>query len=196
MSTMAEPKAHVTPEDLLAMPDGKHYELVEGHILERNVSALSSIVTARLTSRLDQFCEAHQLGWIIGSECGYRCFPEEPGKMRRADVSFVRLDRLPEAQLSEGYLHLAPDLAAEVVSPNDLLYEVDRKIDDYLAAGVRLIWVVNPEQRTVRVQRNGNALLSLLRENDELDGEDVLPGFRCRVGDLFPGGIKGSPKAV
>lgn len=196
MSTMAEPKVHVTPEDLLAMPDGKHYELVDGDIRERDVSALSSIVTARLTSRLDQFCEAHQLGWIIGSECGYRCFPQEPNKLWRADVSFVRLDRLPEAQLSEGYLRLAPDLAAEVISPNDLAADLEQKITDYLAAGVRLVWILSPGQRTVRVHRGESPMVSLLREDDDLDGEDVLPGFRCRVGELFPGGTKGSPKTA
>jgi Uma2 family endonuclease len=192
MSTTVDSKAHVTPEDLLAMPEGKHYELVDGNLVERNVSALSSIVTARLTSRLDQFCENHGLAWIIGSECGYRCFPRDPNKMRRADVAYLRHDRLPADQMPEGYVYVAPDLIAEVISPHDLAYEVDRKVDEYLGVGVRLIWVVNPAQRTVRVHRlDGSA--NLLHEHDNLDGEDILPGFRCRVGELFPAPPKGGP---
>ncbi len=185
MSTTVESKAISTPEDLLAMPEGKHYELVDGNLVERNVSALSSIVTARLTSRLDQFCENHNLAWIIGSECGYRCFPVDRNKTRRADVAYLRRDRLPSDQLPEGFVYVAPDLVAEVISPNDTAYEVDRKIGDYLGAGVRLIWVVNPELRTVRIHRLDGSI-GALGEQDHLDGEDILPGFRCRVSELFP----------
>src|SRR5262249_2476430 len=91
----------------------------------------------------------------------------------------------PGEQLPQGHAHLAPDLAAEVVSPNDTYEEVDQKIEEYLRAGVRLVWIISPRNHTIRVYRfNGSS--HSLRENDELDGEDVLPGFRCPVRDLFP----------
>ena len=86
--------------------------------------------------------------------------------------------------MSEGHIGIAPDLAVEVVSPNDLAYEIDKKVEEYDTASVKLIWVVNPETKTVRVHR-ADGTVTVLREKDELDGENVVPGFRCRVGDLF-----------
>ena len=85
---------------------------------------------------------------------------------------------------AKGHNRIAPDLAVESVSPNDLAYDVDEKVQDWLLAGTRLVWVVNPQTRTIevhRAQRPG----SIFREGDELDGEDVLPGFRCQVKELF-----------
>jgi Uma2 family endonuclease len=92
---------------------------------------------------------------------------------------------MPEGPTSEGYIYIAPDLAAEVVSPNDLAYEVEAKVVEYLDAAVPLVWVIDPEARTVRIHR-GDGSVSWLRENDELSGEDVIPGFRCPVAAIFP----------
>jgi Uma2 family endonuclease len=115
---------------------------------------------------------------------GYACFTQSPGKVRRADVSFVRRDRLPEVPTSDGYLYIAPDLAVEVISPNESLYKVDRKLREYLDAGVTLVWVVNPDARTVTIHRAHS--VTRLQENEYLDGENVLPGFRCPVASIFP----------
>lgn len=104
--------------------------------------------------------------------------------MRRADASFIHKDRLPLIEELQGHCPVAPDIAAEVVSPNDLYYEVEEKVEEYLDAGVKLVWVVNPPTRTVRVHR-ADGTVTDLGEEDELSGEDVLPGFRCRVRDLF-----------
>jgi Uma2 family endonuclease len=174
-----------TPEDLLSMPDRKNYELVDGHLVERNVSVLSSWVGGRLDRVLGGFVEDHDLGWTWPADQGYVCFPDAPGKVRKADVSFIRKERLPEGPTSEGYIYIPPDLAAEVVSPNDLSYDVVAKVVEYLDAGVPLIWVIDPEVRTVHVYR-GDGSVSLLREEDELSGEDVVPGFRCPVSAIFP----------
>ena len=83
--------------------------------------------------------------------------------MRKPDVSFVRKERLPEGLTSEGYLYIPPDLAVEVVSPNDLAYQVDHKVDEYLNAGVPLVWVINPESRKVFIHRRDMSV-SVLRE--------------------------------
>jgi Uma2 family endonuclease len=105
--------------------------------------------------------------------------------VRKPDVSFVRYGRFPDEQLPAGFARLAPDLTGEVVSPGDTYEEVDGKVEEYLRAGVRLVWVISPTNRTVRVYRlDGSS--SSVRADGELDGEDVLPGFRCRVADLFP----------
>jgi Uma2 family endonuclease len=192
MSTMVATKAEsiqkteITPEELLAMPDGGHFELIDGELTERNMSLLSSRVAVRLARRLDVHCEEHDLGWVVDAECGYACFPWKPGRIRRPDVSFIAAGRLPSLEeRSEGYVTIPPDLAVEVVSPNDRVGELDEKVDEYLRAGVRLVWVVRPAARAVQVFR-GDRSESWLWAADELSGEDVLPGFRCTVDELFP----------
>jgi Uma2 family endonuclease len=183
MSTVTA-KTKYTPEDLLTMPDGDNYELVDGNLVERNMGAWSSYVAGRMLVVLHGFCEAHRLGWVFPADASYLCFPGAPGKVRRPDASFIRLGRLPGEEAPQGHILIAPDLAVEVMSPNDMAYEVDEKVEEYLKAGVRLIWVVNPEARTVRVYRaDGSGVI--LRAENELSGEDVLPGFRCQIAELF-----------
>src|SRR5262249_36783129 len=141
-----------TPEDLSKMPDGELYELVDGNLVERKMSMLSSYVAGEIYDRLKQFSKAHQPGWVFPEGTSYQCFPSEPERVRRLDASFIRRERLsPERLMQEGHAKIAPDLAVEVVPPNDLAYEVDEKVDDYLDAGIPLVWVVNPRSRTVRV---------------------------------------------
>lgn len=185
MSTIeAGPKTY-TPEDLLAMSEGDRFELVDGHLVERTVSALSSFVAFELGGRIRDHCRAHSPAWIFGADCGIQCFPGHPRKVRKPDVSLVRRERLPVEQLDEGFLTLPPDLVIEVVSPNDLAAEVEEKVQDYYQAGVRLVWVVYPTTRTVYIYR-GDGSIAAARADDELDGEDILPGFRCRIAEIFP----------
>src|SRR4051812_38835109 len=178
-------KTNYTPEDLLAMPDEKNYELVDGHLVERNMSALSSWVAGRLYRHLDTHVDEQQLGWAFPEGTGYQCFPAAPDKVRKPDVSFIRSDRFPADAWTEGYLSIPPDLAVEVISPNDLAWEVDQKVAEYFGVGVPLVWVVHPEARAVRVHRVAGPV-SWLREQDQLEGENILPGFHCRVSAIFP----------
>ena len=179
-------KTEVTPEELLAMPDGGHFELIDGELKERRGSVLSNFVALEIGGILRNHCQEHHQGWLFAAELGYRCFPWEPSKVRRADVSFIRHDRYSWQQLThDGFMTIAPDLAVEVVSTNDLVGELDEKVEEYLRAGVKLVWVVRPAARAVQVFRADRSE-SWLWAADELSGEDVLPGFRCRVGDLFP----------
>ena len=92
---------------------------------------------------------------------------------------------MPGTALHEGYVRFPPDLAVEVVSSNDLANGIQEKVEDYLGAGVRLVWVIYPETGVAQVLRADGTTARLTRD-DSLDGEDVLPGFRCRLGDLFP----------
>jgi Uma2 family endonuclease len=174
-----------TPEDLLSMPDRKNYELVDGHLVERNMSQLSSWVGGQLLYQCNAFLQVNPIGWAWPSDLGYECYPDDPKKVRKPDVSFIRIERMPDGPTSDGYAHIPPDLAAEVVSPNDLWHEVIAKVDEYLEAGVTLVWVIDPEARSVHVYRRGGTV-SLLREGDELSGEDIIPGFRSPVASLFP----------
>lgn len=186
-----------TPEDLLAMPDGKNFELVDGRLVERHrttppprgedhMGFVSDQIAARLLQRLANFCDEHPLGWaLLPNSGGFQGLPGSSRRVRKPDVAFVRYGRFPGEQLPPGNAHLAPDLAVEVVSPNDTYEDVDEKIEEYLRASVRLVWIISPKNHTIRGYRvNGSS--HSLRENDELDGEDVVPGFRCPVRDLFP----------
>src|SRR5205807_3794824 len=104
--------------------------------------------------------------------------------VRRPDVAFIAAQRLSNYQWGQGHFNIAPDLAVEVVSPNDEVYELDRKIRDYFRAGVRHVWVINPEQETVRIHRGPGDLVELVGDGELLD-EVVLPGFRCRLPAVF-----------
>ena len=187
MSTVAEQT--YTPEDLLELPDRGRYELVDGHLVERHMSQLSNWVAGQLACRLANYLDEHPLGWVWGSGQGYLCFPDSPRTVRFPDASFVRKDKLPGGPTSDGYLYVPPDLAVEVVSPNDLAYDVEHKVIEYLDAGVALVWVIDPEARTVRIYRGDGSISWLRGDGGELLGEDVLPGFQCEVSRIFPGRI-------
>ncbi|MHC5541656.1 Uma2 family endonuclease [Singulisphaera rosea] len=177
-------KPEVTPETLLLMPDGDLFELVDGQLEERHTGFWSSYVGARFSSIIGEYVSLKALGWVCGVGCGYQCFADDPSRVRKPNVSFIRFGRLEGESLPEGHVGIAPDLAVEVLTPKDFCYKTTRKIEEYLRAGVRLVWVVNPDTRTVLIYRSDGTILGL-REPDELSGEDTLPGFRCRVGDLF-----------
>ena len=176
--------ARYSPEDLLLMSDDELYELVDGQLLKKSLSGLSSWVGAKVGSCLSNFVVEHQLGWIFGSDAGYQCFADAPDKVRKPDTSFVAQDKLPNGP-TDGHLRVAPDLAVEVASPNDSLRDSDRKVEEYLAAGVRSVWLIDPNVRVVQVIR-ADGTTQRLRDPDELTEPNILPGFRCYVRDFLP----------
>ncbi len=172
------------PEDLLIMPDGERYELVNGQLQEKAMSGLSSWVGLEVGARLRNFVVEHQLGWVFGSDAGFQCFSDAPDKVRKPDASFVAKHKLPDGPV-DGHLRVIPDLVVEVASPNDSLRDSDRKVEEYLAAGVRSVWLIDPNVRVVQVIRS-NGTSQRLRDPDELSEPEILPGFACRVCDLLP----------
>lgn len=174
----------ITPEQLAAMPNRKDFELIDGRLLERKMGNKASWIAFELAILLREFVRAKKLGWVLCGDTGFRLDPERPNLVRKPDVAFVRAGRLPNEEPGDAYDQLAPDLAVESISPNDTVHELEEKIDEYLRAGVRLIWVINSDLRTVKVFRP-DGTITLLRNGDELNGEQVLPGFRCKVSDLF-----------
>ncbi|MGL6096353.1 MAG: Uma2 family endonuclease, partial [Fimbriiglobus sp.] len=173
--------ARLTPDDLLLMgSEGKGFELVDGQLKEVPVSFLSSYVAGRAFRYLDRHVEAGGLGWVVPEGTSFRCFPDDPGRVRRADTAFFALDRVTVAQATtEGHFPIAPDLVVEVVSPHDLAYDLNRKVEDWLRAGTRLVWVIDPDARLVFGHRPDG--VDIRREADSLTGEPVLPGFTVPV---------------
>jgi Uma2 family endonuclease len=179
-TTAAEP----TPETLLTMPDGDRFELINGQLVERHMGAESSQVAATIIALLRQHVRAHQSGKVFATDCGYQIFANEPRRVRYPDGSFIARGRLPNDEAPKGHVPIPPDLAVEVVSPNDLAEEVEAKWIDFLRAGTRLVWVVYPEAKTVHVYRlDGTS--AVVTEAGDLAGEAVLPGFTCRVAEIF-----------
>ena len=175
-----------TPEEFLEMGDrARGFELVDGQLREKPVSTESSRVGGRVYRRVGDFVEEKQLGWDFPQDTAFRCFTDDLGRIRKPDGAFISFDSLPESDYEpDGFCTTVPDLIWEVVSPNDLAYEIDAKIEEWLAAGVKATWVFHPRNRTVQVLR-ADGTTALLRERDTLTEPSVLPGFSVSVADLF-----------
>lgn len=186
MRSMATVETKIyTPADLLKMPDSNNIELVNGELVEKPVSALSAIVEAKIVTRLEVFCDAHKSAVVMSSANGIQCFPDEPNKIRKPDASVYKKDRFTREHLLEGWVSIAPDLAVEVVSSRDEFAEVTEKVEEYLDAGIPLVWVIDPENEIVYIHRKDGSVTKL-HKDDDLSGEDILPGFSCKVAKLFP----------
>ncbi len=184
MSTVAE-KTY-TPEDLLAMPDRKKYELVDGHLVERHMSRLSSWVAGRLyrvrrhlratstsSAGLGRRTKATFASPIPPARCG------SPMSRSSARSACRRASR-PRATSTS-----LPTSRSRSSHPTTWPTRSRTRSSNTLTLGVALVWVINPEARTVHIHR-GDGSIGWLREDDELSGEDVVPGFRCRVAAIFP----------
>lgn len=182
--TMIDAPVLVTPDDLLRMPDAGVLELIDGHVVERAMSKESSRIAGRVLARLAIECERNGEAEAYPNDLGYRCFNENPGMVRRGDVSLVRQERLAGIETDPGYMPIPADLIVEVVSPTDLSYGVSEKVALYLANGFPQVWVVDPVLRTVTVYRP-DATPVVFRASDEITAAPALASFRCRVADFF-----------
>lgn len=164
--------------------DRKGYELIDGTWVEKPAMGLAaSIVTNLLQHALTGHVLLKKLGSVAGAEGGYQLFASQPKSIRKPDVSFVAQGRMPN-KVPTGYGKFVPDFAAEVVSPNDECEPLEQKIDEYLRAGVKLVWVVYPNTQVVYVFRPDGTAARKTR-TDSLDGESVFPGLVLPVADLF-----------
>jgi Uma2 family endonuclease len=174
-----------TADELFAMPkDGFRYELVKGEL--RKMSPAGSehgAIIFNLSTLLGQHIRANNLGQGFGAETGFK-LASNPDTVRAADIAFVRRERIPEAGIPKNFWQIAPDLAVEVLSPGDSLEEVEEKVEDWLNAGARAVWVVSPKRRGVTVYRSMNDV-TRLSESNALDGGEAVPGFRCGVSEIF-----------
>jgi len=176
--------ATVTAEELLHDPKREgRFELVRGEPRERAVPTYRhGRVGVTTTVVVGGFVHQHKLGDLI--QDGGFVFQRDPDTVFLPDLSFVRADRVPSPDQQQGYPDLVPDLVVEVLSPSNTPSETAEKVRIYLDTGVRLVWLLDPLQRSVTVHTpDGGA--RTLDSDDILDGGDVLPGFSVRVGELF-----------
>lgn len=179
-------KQLLTAEDVWQMPeppDGR-YELVDGELVKvPGVGALHALIGGLVYELLRDAVRARDLGLVFGDSTAY-IVRRDPDRLRIPDVSFIAWERVPDAGVPEGFWEVAPDLAVEIVSPHERVADTLARVEDYLTAGTRLVWVLWPGRQGVTVRAPG-VLPRELGPEDELDGGDVLLGFRVRVAALF-----------
>jgi len=159
----------------------KEYEIVDGRPEEKEMGgARHGGVGLRLGAEIWMHVKVNKLGAVYGPDTTFKIGQNE----RLPDVAFVSSARIPEEGEPEGPWPMAPDLAVEIISPNDLFEKLFSKVKEYFAAGVGQVWLVSPEHKIVIIYRSPTQI-TILTEDDELIGEELLPGFRCRVGELF-----------
>jgi Uma2 family endonuclease len=163
---------------------GERLELVNGVITEKEpMGGWHGEAEVELLIPLYAHVKREGLGRLYPSDTQFKIL-RDPDIIHIPDIAFVRADRLPPREARRGPLPLAPDLAIEVMSPNDGYVEVMEKVERYLRAGVQLVWLVDPWRRAVEIHAPGQPP-RVLRETDTLDGGDVLPGFSLPVADIF-----------
>lgn len=176
-------KRRWTDNELMSLPeDGRKYELIDGYLLMSPVREHHSWICINIIFLLTSFVRRRKLGRVYDSSLGCRLSPKI---MLSPDVSFVSRSRLAEIMVSpEKFLYGAPDLVVEVLSPGDSKRIVEDKLDKYFEHGATLAWIVDPKRRVITVQ-TPDSVTKLARPSDVLRGGEVLPGFKCKLSDIF-----------
>jgi Uma2 family endonuclease len=166
----------MTADELFLMKDdGFRYDLVKGELRKMSLAGSEhGAIIVRLTV---------ELGEVFGAETGFK-LSSNPDTVLGPDVAFVSNEKIPPTGIPVKFWPGAPDLAVEVVSPGNTRREIEEKIEEYLAAGVSLVWIINPKHRAVTIHR-ANVEPVVLTESDTLNGENVVPGFECSIARLF-----------
>ncbi|HUP60830.1 MAG TPA: Uma2 family endonuclease [Thermoanaerobaculia bacterium] len=172
----------MTADELLAMPDdGAHrHELVQGELITMSPAGFEhGVIAGRIALHLGSYVSERNLGIVISSDTGF-VVARDPDTVRAPDVAFVRRERVAKTRK---YFPGAPDLAVEVISPNDSFSEVYEKVLEYLRGGTRMVIVVDPDKQTAVVRTPASA--SDLTITDTLTGGDVVPGWSLPLRELF-----------
>ncbi|MEK7484411.1 MAG: Uma2 family endonuclease [Planctomycetota bacterium] len=175
----------ITAQNLLEMPnDGFRYELVKGELKKMAPAGFQhGRIAAIVTISLGSYVHSHQLGVVCAAETGF-LITFNPDTVRAPDVAFISQKRLQEIKETKGFWPGTPDLAVEVISPNDIYLEVEEKVWDWLEAGTQMVLVINPRKR-IATQYRSKQEIRVFSENESLDGGDVVPGWTLLIKDLF-----------
>jgi Uma2 family endonuclease len=174
-----------TDESFLQLPDdGHHYEIINGKLVDMgNSGALHGYICSTLMILLGSYIRDKKLGAIFDSSTAFQM---ASGNKRSPDIAFFAKDRLQGISLlTSSFLVGAPDLAVEVLSPGNTVAEIDGKLEEYFVNGCRLVWIIHPVQRYVLVYRHAQQPDYLLKDSDQLTGEEVVPGFSANVASLL-----------
>jgi Uma2 family endonuclease len=186
MMSVAAEKKLLTAEEFFLLPDppdGSQQELVRGEIITMPPpGGMHGVSCSKTDRRLGLFVETNDLGTVTCNDAGF-VTERSPDSVRGPDIAFWSKERLPVVPV--GYINIAPDMLVEVLSPCNTSRQIWAKLKEYFAKGVRLVWVLAPEDRTLTIYRNLDEG-RVLHETATVTGEDVLPGFTCRVSDLLP----------
>lgn len=174
---------------------------------QRHLSGgLPGVVEIVVASHLFTFVSANHLGWVFGADTefiapGFKKKIKNVSKMvelttgrKQPDIAFISIEHLPA--VPRGPVLMAPDLAVEVYSENDKTYDAEDKVDEYLAVGVKIVWLIRPVKRLIEVYHPGDKKPLLLGIDDELDGGEVLPGFKLKVAEIFRNIVEASPEEI
>jgi Uma2 family endonuclease len=174
-----------TAEQLFHMPsDDFRYELVEGVLIKMSPTGFEhGDVALTLAYLLKGHVLTHKLGKVLAAETGFK-LASDPDTVLAPDAAFIRQEEIDRVGRTRKFWPGAPDLAVEVMSPGDSVRKTDEKAKAWLSYGARMVWTVNPGKRTISVYRPGEDV-SVLTEADALDGQTVVPGFRCDVKEIF-----------
>ena len=173
----------ISAEEFFQMPNPGRCELMRGELIMMSPSgSLHGKITARLGALLYRFAEQKKLGIVFGAETGFH-IRRDPDTVRAPDVSFVRADRIPNP-LPQGFFPGPPDLAVDVLSPNDRASEVQAKISDWLEAGCRAVWIVDPQTKSVTIYKSTHDI-AVLTTADTLTDDQVLSGFSAAISEIF-----------
>ena len=178
------PPGTATEEDLLQIHDKEKRccELVDGILVEKDVSAIASLIAIRIAKLLATFVDERGLGFVLGEQALLRLMI---GRVRIPDVCFIRRDQVLNGEFpTEQIADLFPTLAVEVISPGNTKREMEEKLDDYFTAGTELVWYVYPERKEVEAYTS-RAARRVLTASETIDGGSVLPGFSVPVAEFF-----------
>jgi Uma2 family endonuclease len=181
---MVPPPGTATEKDVTELDDhaDRLCELIDGVLVEKTMGYKESILAIEIARLLGNFVDTHDLGVVLGEAGTLRVLPNQ---VRIPDVCFISWKRFPNRQLPpEPIPDLAPDLAIEVLSKSNTEQEMERKLRDYFAAGVRLVWYIDPRTRSAKSYTGENQCVEV-SESQSLSGGDVLPGFELPLGELF-----------
>lgn len=177
-------EALISADEVLAHPEWEPCELVRGKVIAMSpAGAWHGSVAAKIITKLSVFNEIHQLGEVFSSETGFIA-ARNPDTVPAPDAMFLSKKRMPSEGISSAYLSVVPDLAVEVISPSETVFDAGKKAEEYLVAGVAMVWVVDPRARSARVFHSGRAMLEL-NESQTLSGEEILPGFQLALKSIF-----------
>ena len=175
----------ITAADLLRLySKGIRGELIRGALYETTSAGVNhGKIVINLASELGAFVKPRRLGSLMASDTGI-ILERNPDTVREPDIAFISAAKMPLGMDIPGYSEAVPDLVVEIASPNDSRREVNAKVQMWLSYGVRLVWAIYPATRTVESHPQHGAP-TLLTADDALDGGDVLPGFTCKLSDIF-----------